>query len=200
MIREALVEYCAPTLAGIKTGSICTIQNGPKGIDDEIRELNGCLVKKGLSLIPLKKTAKTTIVYLYRPDRLKMDLQAPEAQKILEEKGYPCRNAGCCIVALVKRLMMDKDFPHEIGLFLGYPPSDVEGFMKSPWEGVKCCGCWKVYSNVGKAKIIFDQYKKCTEIYRSEKNKGKPLENMIVDTRHEFPGCSNRFFNNIQEV
>jgi len=24
MIREALVEYCAPTLAGIKTGSICT--------------------------------------------------------------------------------------------------------------------------------------------------------------------------------
>ena len=92
MIREALVEYCAPTLAGIKTGSICTIQNGSKDIDDEIRELNGCLVKKGLSLIPL------TIVYLYRPDRLKLDLQTPEAQKILEERGYPCRNAGANIV------------------------------------------------------------------------------------------------------
>ena len=98
MIREALVEYCAPTLAGIKTGSICTIQNGSKDIDDEIRELNGCLVKKGLSLIPLKKTAKTTIVYLYRPDRLKLDLQTPEAQKIIEERGYPCRNAGANIV------------------------------------------------------------------------------------------------------
>ena len=53
MIRDALVEYCAPTLAGIKTGSICTIKDGSKDIDNEIRELNGCLVKKGLSLLSL---------------------------------------------------------------------------------------------------------------------------------------------------
>ncbi len=183
MIRDALVEYCAPTLAGIKTGSICTIKDGSKDIDNEIRELNGCLVKKGLSLIPIKRTDDMTIVYLYRPDCLKKDLQKPEAKEILEEKGYPCRSAECCVVTLIEHLMKDKSFPHEIGLFLGYPPSDVKGFMKSPYEGVKCIGCWKVYGNECEAKKIFEQYKRCTELYCRENKNGKPLETLIVDTR-----------------
>ena len=185
MLKDVMVEHCAPTLAGIKTGNIFSVCSEKGDIDSEIRELNGILTKRGLRMIPVRKKGKKTLIYLYRPDHLKRDLSAPEAEEILEEKGYPCGNTDCCIVELVKHLMADENFPHEIGLFLGYPPSDVKGFMNSPCEGVKCTGCWKVYSNEGEAKKTFEIYDKCRDTYCKEVNKGKPLEALIVDTRRK---------------
>ena len=181
MIREALVEYCAPTLAGIKTGSMFIVKNGGTNIDSEIRELNWMLTRRGLRLLPIRRTNQTTLVYLFRPEQLKKDLNEPEAVEILEDKGYPCGNSDCCIVELVKHLKADDSFPHEIGLFLGYPPSDVKGFMEHPCSGVKCVGCWKVYSNVNEAKKTFERFDRCRDEYMREAKKGKPLEALIVE-------------------
>lgn len=183
MIRRALVEYCAPTLAGLKTGNIFSVRNDHIDINVEIRKLNGILVSRGLRLIPIRTKGNTTLIYLYRPERLKDDLEDPIASQILEEKGYPCGNSNCCLVELVKHLKNDESFPHEIGLFLGYPPSDVKSFMEDPCKGVKCIGCWKVYSNEYEARRTFDKYKKCTAIYNKECERGRPLEALIVDTQ-----------------
>ena len=79
--------------------------------------------------------------------------------------------------------MLDDSFPHEIGLFIGYPPSDVKSFMEDPSNGVKCSGCWKAYSNECEAKRLFDEYKKCSRIYMNEIKRGKTLESLVVDTR-----------------
>ena len=37
------------------------------------------------------------------------------------------------------------DFPHEIGLLLGYPPEDVSGFIENGGKNFLCSGYWKVY-------------------------------------------------------
>ena len=182
MIREALVEYCAPTLAGIKTGNIFSVKNDLTDINGEIRKLNGILVSKGLRLVPIRNKWNKTLIYLYRPERLKKDLGNPKAMEILKKKGYPCGNCDCCLVELVRHLKYDESFPHEIGLFLGYPPSDVKRFMEDPRKGVKCVGCWKVYSNENEARKTFDEFRQCTEIYNKESRGGKPLEALIVDT------------------
>ncbi len=182
-LRDQLVEYCAPTLAGIKTGNIFTVRDYPKDVTDQIRELNAILTKRGLRLVPVKKTDRNMILYLYRPDLLSRDLKKPEAARILKMKGYSCDNDRCCLTELIRHLTSDDRFPHEIGLFLGYPPEDVLGFMKDPCKGVKCCGCWKVYGNVGEARKTFERIRKCSDIYRHEAKKGRPLEKMIVDTK-----------------
>ena len=52
-------------------------------------------------------------------------------------------------------------FPHEIGLFLGYPPEDVTGFVRHRGQNFKFCGHWKVYSNEQKARRIFERYDRC---------------------------------------
>ncbi len=184
MLQEAMIEHCAPTLAGIKTANLFSIHTKDE-ITCEIRTMNGILTKKGLRLIPVKKTEKYTLVYLYRPKKLRDDLSSPEAEDILEEKGYPCKNPSCCLAEHVRHLEKDKDFPHEIGLFLGYPPKDVKGFMKSPCEGVQCSGCWKAYTNCKKAKKTFKQFKKCTRIYRKKAESGRTLEDLIVAERDE---------------
>ena len=185
MLQNYIIKHCAPTLAGLKTANIFMIRNDVAEIIDEIRKLNALLTKKGLRIVPIRNTEKGTLIYLYRPDRLVQDLSTPKAVEIMEKKGYPCNNPMCCLAILVRHLMNDKEFPHEIGLFLGYPPSDVEGFINSPEDGVKCCGCWKVYHNEEEAKKIFESYRCCTAAYCKADKKGKSLEALIVDTTQE---------------
>jgi len=185
MIKKALVEHCAPTLAGIKTGSIFSVRCDRIIVNDEIRKLNKILVGKGLRLVPTRNKGDSVLIYLYRPERLTLDLNDPGAREILREKGYPCGNSNCCLVELVKHLKNDVGFPHEIGLFLGYPPSDVKKFIEDPCKGVKCVGCWKAYSNECEAQRIFDKYKQCKAVYIRESECGKPLESLIVDARDD---------------
>ena len=55
MSDELVVRCCAPTLAGIKTGSIfsCPYES-EKRLFDEIRGLNRRLVPAGLRVLPLR--------------------------------------------------------------------------------------------------------------------------------------------------
>ncbi len=181
MIKKELVEHCAPTLAGIKTGNIFSVRTNLPSINDELRMLNRILLKKGIHLVTINM-GNRTLIYLYRPERLQIDLTDPAAEKILKEKGYPCGDYKYCLAELIRHLKTDSCFPHEIGLFLGYPPSDVKKFMENPCEGVKCVGCWKAYSNEYEAKKTFERYKKCTAFYNKESESGRPLEALIVDS------------------
>lgn len=183
MSDKLIIDNCSPTLAGIKTGNLFSVKlSEEKDINRDLRELNRALRKKGLRVIPLKKTDGYALIYLYRPGHLKRDLTDPLAKKILKSRGYHIGNPESCIVQLIRHLRDESLFPHEIGLFLGYPPSDVECFMKHPFRGVKCCGCWKAYSEPEKAMTVFGKYKKCTEVYREMYKKGKSLAQLAVIT------------------
>ena len=70
-------------------------------------------------------------------------------------------------------------FPHEIGLFLGYPPADVDGFIHRHDE-CRLVGAWKVYSDVDRARLTFDRFKRCTRICLDRWQRGVPLERFTV--------------------
>ena len=53
-----------------------------------------------------------------------------------------------------------ESFPHEIGLFLGYPAEDVQGFIRNCAAKPKLVGAWKVYGDAEVAKKKFASYKK----------------------------------------
>lgn len=180
MSDQYIIRHCAPTLAGIKTGNLFSVQREP-GEDhiEAIRRLNKILVPKGLRALIVKQTEKMVLIYLYRPVMLNADLSREDARQILLEKGYPAEKTQRCIVRLVKRLASGDGFPHEIGLFLGYPPEDVKGFMNSPVEGVKCSGCWKVYGDEKKAKRMFANYQRCTNAYCRKIKEGNSLEQLV---------------------
>jgi hypothetical protein len=73
---------------------------------------------------------------------------------------------------LKKKFETYRQFPHEIGLFLGYPIDDVLGFVKHKGRNYKLCGYWKVYGNVEKAKNNFHCYELCREYMRIWLQKG----------------------------
>ena len=82
----------------------------------------------------------------------------------------------------MKKLRKDGEFPHEIGLFLGYPPEDVQGFMELGPDCCKCTGCWKVYGDEAAAQRKFAQYKKCTRVYCDRWDKGADIERLAVNS------------------
>ena len=182
MSEKTIIEQCAPTLAGLKTGSLfSTNYDGDlKKVKSELRKLNSMLRKKGIRMILLRHSGERILIYLYRPERLARDLQDPQAQMILEEKGYYSQDADRCIVQLLKHFSFGEDFPHEIGLFLGYPPVDVQGFMTHSRDGVKRVGYWKVYGDVEQADLTFARFRKCTDAYRKQYEKGKTLMQLAV--------------------
>jgi hypothetical protein len=181
MCEENIIEHCAPTLAGIKTGSMFTCPYADrKVLLQSIRQWNKRFRAKGLKLIPLRFSDKKALIYLYRPKRLMEDLADTAAEALLKRQGYDTDNCQHCVVQLIRRLRSQPDFPHEIGLFLGYPPEDVCGFIENRACGCKCVGCWKVYGDETAARKKFDQYKKCTRIYREQWQKGRPIERLAV--------------------
>lgn len=177
MSEELIVRHCAPTLANLKTGSlfVCPITDRPSFFSS-LRSLNELLVPKGLRALPLRIREYSALVYLYRPSRLKKDLEDPAAIKILQDHGYSCY--GKCLPKLIERVRASEEFPHEIGLFLGYPPEDVQGFLDH--RPCKCCGCWKVYGDENKAKKTFDLYKKCERVYCQQLARGIDIKRLTV--------------------
>ena len=176
-----LVEHCAPTFAGLKTGNLFRISYADiEAFREELRELNGILKRKGLRAVPVRMTAEFALVYLYRPDFLKRDLGCEEAARLLTSLGYEPQSVNRS-VAFLARMMREKEvFPHEVGLFLGYPPEDVLGFMKSSREGVKCVGCWKVYGDEARARAAFWRFQRCREVFEENVQRGRKLEALIV--------------------
>ena len=188
MPEQLLIDHCSPTLAGLKTGNMFPVNIEPgQDICDELRKLNRMLREKGIRVVILRRTDKKALLYLYRPDHLERDLCCPAAKQILEAKGYCCGSAGNCLVQLIRHMSEDKEFPHEVGLFLGYPPEDVRCFMEDSRRGVKCIGCWKAYGDEEKAKKTFDRFRRCTDVYRRELSRGRSLLQLTVRT-----GCKRR--------
>ena len=177
MSEELIVRHCAPTLANLKTGSlfVCPITDRPSFFSS-LRSLNELLVPKGLRALPMRIREHSALVYLYRPSRLKKDLEDPAAIKILQDHGYSCY--GKCLPKLIERVRASEEFPHEIGLFLGYPPEDVQGFLDH--RPCKCSGCWKVYGDENKAKKTFDLYKKCERVYCQQLARGIDIKRLTV--------------------
>ena len=181
MSEEIFIRYCSPTLAGIKTANLftCRFENVEE-MREHMRELNGILVKKGTRVLPLRYRDNRALIYVYRPSRLLKDLGHCDACRLLRERGYTGETPERCLIQLIQKLGEGMEFPHEIGLFLGYPPEDVYGFIENKAEGYKCVGEWKVYGDADQAQETFAKYKKCTEVYCAQFAQAKSMERLTV--------------------
>lgn len=181
MSEELIVRHCAPTLAGLKTGSLfsCAVRNR-EALTRSLGRLNRMLVPKGLRVIPLRCRDGRALIYVYRTSGLERDLEDERARELLEGRGYEPGNADRCVMRLSRRVKDSEQFPHEIGLFLSYPPEDVCGFIENKACDHKCVGCWKVYGDEEKARRTFARYEKCVRVYAEQWRKGRSLERLTV--------------------
>lgn len=181
MSTELLIRCCAPTLAGMKTGSLysCPYEKR-ETLLGELRGLNRLLSPRGLYILPLRFDARRALLYLFRPGNLERDLKCPIARRILEEAGYEDLHPAGCLRCLAQKLGKREDFPHEVGLFLSYPPEDVKGFIENRAKNYKRICAWKVYGDEELAQRTQTKYQKCTESYCRSFRAGRKLEELAV--------------------
>ncbi len=181
MREELLIFYCAPTLAGIKTGSLFSCDlGGEEQLRAFARHWNHVLSPKGIRVLPLQQTEAKALIYVFRPTQLFRDLQNGIAWRLLHERGYDCQSPARCVAQLIARIRDSREFPHEIGLFLGYPPEDVRGFIEEGAHRCKCSGYWKVYGDVAAAQKRFSLYRKCSLLYLLLWAEGKTPEHLTA--------------------
>ena len=181
MSEEILIRQGAPTLAGIKTGSLfpCPCEDREDLLAD-IRRLNRRLSPKGLCLLPIRFLAGRALLYLYRPAELRRDLRDARVSELLRQAGYEDESCARCVARLACRFRESGEFPHKVGLFLSYPPEDVKGFIAHRANDFKCAGLWKVYGDEQAARSIFEKYEMCSKIYSRQWQQGKSIEQLTV--------------------
>ena len=181
MSSELLIRHCSPTLANLKTANMFSCEfESIEELNGDLKHWNQVFNKKGLRIIPLRVRNNHCLVYVFRPGKLQRDLGNARAQHILMERGYKSKSPNRCLAELRRKLQAEGDFPHEIGLFLGYPAEDVDGFINHKSIGCKLVGTWKVYGDENKARMTFDKYNKCSRLYYEQYQKGRTVDKLTV--------------------
>lgn len=165
MSNKEILFHCAPTLANVKIGNIFTVRYEEESkLRGHVSEKNTLMNEKGVFVEILRISGNTALIYVYRKNKLVETLEKAKVKSFLSEFQYDFFDVDSAISVLKCHLQKD-DFPHEIGVFLGYPLEDIRGFIENSGKNSFHTGCWKVYHNPENALKKFAQYKKCIKIY-----------------------------------
>lgn len=181
--EKLLVEQCAPALAGLKPASLFRFAGGD---GPSIRRLAAVwdrrLTPKGLRVMVLKECSKTgaCMIYVYRPEWLARLLRDPDNRAFLERMGYRTEDGLGMLRLLSRRFCLEREYPHEVGVFLGYPLEDVVGFIENRGWNYTCCGLWKSYGDPAAAEARFQKYRACTAAYKRRYERGTPVLQLAV--------------------
>lgn len=181
MLEKQLIEYCSPTLASLKTANLFTYQYTDENeLTDSVREWNGQMAAKGIFLTVLRRKDHAALIYVCRYSKLAEDMRQPGTEAFLRQCGYEKMDLPSILEKLSKKLQSEEAFPHEIGLFLGYPLEDVVGFIVNAGRNYAFRGYWKVYTNVTETARMFEKYKKCKSVYERLWKEGRTVWQLTV--------------------
>ena len=160
MSEEILIRQGAPTLAGIKTGSLfpCPCEDREALLSD-IRQLNRRLSPKGLCLLPIRFLAGQALLYLYRPAELRRDLRDARVSELLRQAGYEdescaLRGAACLPLPRERRVSARG------GAVPQLPAGGCEGLHRPPRERFQVRGALEGLRRRGKGALAVHKIQK----------------------------------------
>jgi hypothetical protein len=154
--RECLASFLAlegaEVLEGAKPANLVNVTNRRRPCGRNVyllwkREGAGLLRESGLAARELADRGDSLLLLIYRPEQLKALLARKSVAVILERAGYREPGDPEEVLAELQRRLSGEGFPHEIGVFLGYPLKDVVGFLGWARLPFSCQGPWKIYGD-----------------------------------------------------
>lgn len=179
-MMDYVINYCSPTLAHLKVANLFSYPFvSIETLIKEITWIKETLCQFEISVELLKVGRKRALIYVYRQEALEQVLSQQEVAQYLLSIGYRWNGSEDCLLILKERLNHQEEFPHEIGLFLGYPFEDVMGFIIYQGKDYAYKGYWKVYTHVETKKVLFEKYLECKQLYLCEYKRGVPIERLL---------------------
>lgn len=160
-VELQLALQCAPLITGIKISNLLIVD---RASESAVRVI---LRYTGISHFRLLQTEEKTTFLLFRRSQLEQYLAGHDICDILYNEGYNEFSLGAVLRTFQMRYMTYMNqrgqFPHEMGLLLGYPVEDVKGFIDENGQNFLYSGYWKVYDNVPAKKRLFKKYEDAKE-------------------------------------
>ena len=180
-MERVLLTHCAPTLAGLKCANLVRLTGPRAELEAAAQAWRATLAPRGVHVRTARWDGDSALLYLYREGHLRREWEKPGAADFLRRHGYePGAAVQENVELLLRRIARRPCFPHEIGLFLGYPLEDVQGFIDHGGQHCKCVGCWKVYGDVQAAQRQFARFAKCKRVYLKHLLGGRTAQQLTV--------------------
>ena len=176
-LDRLLAAYCSPALAGVKPASLVACDRGEfPDLPQQLERYRAAFAPRDVRFEIVCACRGRFLLLVYRRALLEQRLTDPSVQRVLRRFGYP---AGQGLEALLRklrqRIAQSEGFPHEIGLFLGYPVEDVVGFIRYGGRGCKLSGCWKVYGDAEAAARLFERLTRVCRAVTKRVEQGETL-------------------------
>lgn len=124
-----LALQCAPVITGIKVSNLFIIDK------NMVEELYDIIEGTDISAFFLYEDEIKANILLYRKKELQQYLLRKENQKFIRNFGYESVYIDDLLPEFAIRFsiyqLTQGEFPHEMGILLGYPVEDVEGFISN---------------------------------------------------------------------
>lgn len=160
-IELQLALQCAPLITGLKIANLLNI------CVEDFPKMQEIVKNSHISWYLLRQTEQKMTVLLYHSACLENYLKQQGVMELLKKAGYQSFLLEDILDEFCVRYqhyMKDKkNFPHEMGLILGYPVEDVAGFIKYEGNHSLCTGYWKVYENKDKKMKLFESFENAKE-------------------------------------
>lgn len=163
-----LLYECSEVLAGVKPANLISLTNRKRPCGRNLYnlwqshhdKLSTCITDVCFRVLQTRERA--LLLFCYNPDLLVAHLNHSGIRVLLSKAGYDASLSGEALLEELCRRIKDSDvFPHEIGLFIGYPTKDVAAFMGLVKLPFACQGLWKIYGNPDKSLQLADRFKTC---------------------------------------
>lgn len=190
-IEQSLVMRASPSLCGIKPSSLFLLEKKfyPEA-GKKINNWNRVLNPSGRKIKMLVCLGGRRLLFVYDKNLLEKYFENSKVREYLRKKNYDLSGGvDLLLKELFFRMENTSSFPHEVGVFLGYPVDDVIGYEENSGSNYRYSGCWEVYSgDVENAKNRMESYKKCSRTCISLLGCGVKIENLCESYRKSFGG------------
>lgn len=176
-LDRLIAAYCSPTLAGIKPASLVSCDKSLyPDLPQRLEEYGAAFAPRGLHFEIVCACKERWLLMVYHKAQLEHRLADTAVRHVLESFGYPAGRPLAELLRMLKRrIALSDGFPHEIGLFLGYPIEDVVGFIRYQGRGCKLSGYWKVYGDAEAASRLFDRLSRVCRAVTRRVEQGETL-------------------------
>jgi hypothetical protein len=155
-VKRLMITQCGPVFMGIKPAALFPLRSAL------CLDCLSALLPGNINLLVLREIKNRPLVLVYDETTLEKTLSGGAIRLFLAGQGYSADDLSMPQVLRYLKIRFGiNNFPHEVGLFLGYPLEDVTGFIRHKGQNYKFCGYWKVYGDVDGAKRLFRQYDFC---------------------------------------
>ena len=184
-LASFLALEAAEVIAGEKPANLLSIANRLRPCGRNLYSLwkewgTKVLAESGLAVRELADRKDSILLFIYRPEVLGVLVRRPSASAVLARAGYGDVSDLDSVLGELTSRMGGDSFPHEIGVFLGYPLKDVAAFMGLVLIPFACQGPWKIFGDPRESLRLAEVFRCCrNQMAEQLKSCGSALECLV---------------------